>query len=82
MQMSMTTPEENPSIPQSEIAPHVEPPPGKHIVTLLIDETTRTIELFQHLGGGRGRKSSVEYVKLKHGMKHVGKLICQMTQMQ
>lgn len=72
---------DDPTLPQSELAPHVEPPPGKHVVTLLIDEGAKTIELFQHLGGGRGRKSSVKYFKLKHGMKHVGQLICHMVKL-
>ena len=72
---------DNPALPEAELAPHVDPPPGKHVVTLLIDEDKKTIELFQHLGQDRGRKSAIEYVKLKHGMSHVGKLVCQMVKL-
>ena len=75
----MTQPQEdNPQLPESELAPHVEPPPGKHIVTLLIDEGAGTIELFQHLGGNRGRKASVQFVKLRHGLKLMVQLLRQM----
>lgn len=78
MQISMTTPEENPSIPQSQLAPHAEPPPGKYMITLLIDDNARKIELFRHMKGGRGLAASVDYVKLRHGLKFMLQLLRQM----